>query len=104
MASQAIFEFKGPVLDYQCNKVCDNCCRCIRKGKVPHLALANNLWLDEVLKVLSDFNYVERLLVTCIFHNCCFVKVASSSLRKMIANILAFESSLPKVYQTCLLQ
>ncbi|KAF8220050.1 hypothetical protein L208DRAFT_1543240 [Tricholoma matsutake] len=42
-ASQAISEFKGPVLDYQCNKVCDNCRKCIRKGKVPCLALANNL-------------------------------------------------------------
>ncbi|KAF8810294.1 hypothetical protein BYT27DRAFT_7222048 [Phlegmacium glaucopus] len=40
--SQAISEFKGPVLDYRCDKVCDNCRKTIRNGKVPCLALANN--------------------------------------------------------------
>ena len=62
-ASQKISEFQGPVLDYWCDKVCDNCCKNIRKGTVPCLALANNLWLGEVPKVLCDLNYVERLLV-----------------------------------------
>ncbi|KAF8815881.1 hypothetical protein BYT27DRAFT_7031813, partial [Phlegmacium glaucopus] len=96
--SQAISEFKGPVLDYRCDKVCDNCRKTIRKGKVPRLALANNLWLGEVPNVLSDLNYVERLLVARIHHNCCFVKVASSGLKKMVAHVIAFESPLPKVY------
>jgi hypothetical protein len=44
-ASQKISEFRGPVLDYRCDKVCDNCRKHIRKGIVPRLALANNLWL-----------------------------------------------------------
>lgn len=74
--SQAISEFKGPVLDYQCDKICDDCRKSIRKGKVPRLALVNNLWLGEVPNVLSDLNYVERLLVSRICHNCCFIKVA----------------------------
>ena len=97
-ASQKIAEFRGPVLDYRCDKVCDNCRKVIRKGKVPPLALVNNLWLGEVPKVLSELNYVERLLVARIRHNCCFVKVASSGLKKMTAHVITFESPLPKVY------
>ena len=97
-ASQKIAEFRGPVLDYRCDKVCDNCRKDIRKGKVPPLALVNNLWLGEVPKVLSELNYVERLLVARIRHNCCFVKVASSGLKKMTAHVITFESPLPKVY------
>ena len=97
--SQKISEFKGPVLDYRCDKVCDNCRKSIRKGIVLRLALANNLWLGEVPKVLCDLNYVERILVARIHHNCCFVKVASSGLKKMTAHVIAFESPLPKVYR-----
>ena len=97
-AAYKISEFKGPVLDYRCDKICDNCRKNIRKGKIPRLALANNLWLGEVPKVLHDLNYVERLLVARIRHNCCFVKVASSGLKKMTAHVIAFESPLPKVY------
>ena len=99
-ASQKISEFRGPVLDYQCDQVCDNCHKNIRKGTVPCLALANNLWLGEVPKVLSDLNYVERLLIARIRHNCCFIRVASSGLKKMTAHVIAFESPLPKVYHT----
>ena len=98
--TQAVSEFKGPVLDYRCDKICDDCRKVVRKGKVPHLALANNLWLGEVPNVLSELNYVERLLVARIRHNCCFVKVASSGLKKMVAHVIAFESPLPKVYHT----
>ena len=60
--------------------------------------MANNLWLGEVPRVLRDLNFVERLLVARIRHNCCFVKVASSGLKKMTAHVIAFESPLPKVY------
>ena len=96
-ASQKISEFRGPVLDYRCDKVCDNSRKSIRKGTVPRLALANNLWLGEVPKFLHDLNYIERLLVARIRHNCCFVKVASSGLKKMTAHVITFESPLPKV-------
>ena len=78
---------------------CD-CRKNIRKGTVPCLALANNLWLGEVPKVLSDLNYVERLLIARIRHNCCFIRVASSGLKKKTAHVIAFESPLPKVYHT----
>ncbi|KAF8222777.1 hypothetical protein L208DRAFT_1147502, partial [Tricholoma matsutake] len=96
--SQKVTEFKGPVLDYECNQVCDSCCQSIQKGKVPQLALANNLWLGKVPKVLSQLNFVEKLPVAHIHHNCLFVKVGSSGLRKMVANVIAFESPVPKIY------
>ena len=41
-------EYLGPVLDHSCLQVCDSCRRVIQKGKVPHLALANNLWIGRV--------------------------------------------------------
>ena len=57
------------------------------------------VWLGEVPSVLSDLNYVERLLIAWIHHNCCFIKVASSGLKKMTAHVIVFESPLPKVYR-----
>ena len=97
-SAQSIVEFKGPVLDYQCDKICDNCRRSIRDGKVPRLALANNLWIGQVPKELSELNFVEKLVVARIRHNCCFIKVASSGLKKMVAHVIAFESPIPKAY------
>ncbi|KAF8234665.1 hypothetical protein L208DRAFT_1148321, partial [Tricholoma matsutake] len=63
IATQPIHEFKGPVLDYSCNRVCDNCRQHLRNGKVPRHALANGLWLGAVPDVLSCLTYIERLLV-----------------------------------------
>jgi hypothetical protein len=97
-ATEKIHEFKGPVLDYQCDKVCGTC-RCdIRKGKVPELALARGLWLGHVPKELLELRFVEKLLVARIRHNCCFVRVASG-MRKMTSHVVAFQSPIPKVYQ-----
>jgi hypothetical protein len=72
----------------------------IRIGKVPHLALAKNLWPGQVPKELSDQHFKEKLLVAHICHNCCFIKIASSGLRKMVAHVIAFKSPVPKVYNT----
>ena len=54
---------KGPVLDYKCDKICDKCRQSVRKGDVPHLALANGLWLGNVPKELSELRFVEKLLI-----------------------------------------
>ena len=34
-SSKPIHEFKGPVLDYKCNRICDNCRKHLWKGNVP---------------------------------------------------------------------
>ena len=92
-----IKEFKGPVLDYSCSLICDSCRADVRNGKVPRLALARGLWLGKVPPQLSCLTFVEKLLVAKIRHTCAFVKVASG-MRKMKANIVAFESPVPKIY------
>ena len=90
-------EYSGPVLDYSCSHVCDNCRGTIRNGKVPRLALANGLWLGKVPDELKSLRFVEKLLIAKVRHTCSYVKVASG-MRKMKANIIAFESPVPKIY------
>jgi hypothetical protein len=92
-----IRHFKGPVLDYSCSLICDGCRADVRKGKVPRLALARGLWLGKVPPQLSCLTFVEKLLVAKVRHTCAFVKVASG-MRKMKANVVAFESPVPKIY------
>ena len=93
----SIKEFKGPVLDYSCSAICDGCRSDVRQGKVPRLALSRGLWLGKVPLVLDNLTFVEKLLVARVRHTCAFVKV-SSDMRKMKANIVAFESPIQKIY------
>jgi Helitron helicase-like domain at N-terminus/PIF1-like helicase len=97
-SSDRIREFKGPVLDYRCNKICQSCRKSVRKGEVPKLALARGLWIGDVPKELSELRFVEKLLVARVRHNCCFVRVASG-MRKMTSHVVAFQSPIPKIYQ-----
>ncbi|PPQ75527.1 hypothetical protein CVT24_013233 [Panaeolus cyanescens] len=90
-------ELSGPVIDHSCDRICDTCRRCIREGKVPRLALANGLWIGQVPVQLKRLRFAERLLVARIRHTCAYVKVASG-MRKMKANVIAFENPIPKVY------
>ena len=96
-SSLPVKEYKGPVLDYSCSRICDGCRYHVRKGKVPRLALANNLWIGKVPEELSSLRYVEKILISKVRHTCAYVKVASG-MRKMKANIIAFESPVPKIY------
>ena len=92
-----IKDLSGPVIDHACTRICDGCRAPLRKGKVPRLALANNLWIGKVPDELKNLRYVEKILIARVRHTCAFVKVASG-MRKMKANIIAFESPIPKVY------
>jgi hypothetical protein len=96
-STSPVKEFKGPVLDYSCSLICDGCRADVHNGKVPRLALARGLWLGKVPPQLSRLTFVEKLLVAKVRHTCAFVKVASG-MRKMKANIVAFESPVPKIY------
>ena len=96
--TKPIKEFKGPVLDYSCSLICDACRADVRNGKVPRLALARGLWLGKVPPVLGNLSFIEKLLVARVRHTCAFVKVASG-MRKMKANVVAFESPVPKIYK-----
>jgi hypothetical protein len=91
-------EFKGPVLDFRCNMICENCRKKIRNGQIPRNALANGLWLGAIPVELSRLNFVERMLVARVRVNSCFVRVAASGLKKMTSHVIAFESPVPKIY------
>ena len=97
-SAMPIKDFKGPVLNYSCSLICDACRADVRNGKVLRLALARGLWLGRVPPQLSCLTFVEKLLVAKVRHTCAFVKVASG-MRKMKANIVAFESPVPKIYK-----
>ena len=92
-----IKEYTGPVLDYACSHICDSCRIDVRRGKVPRLALANNLWLGKVPDELKKLRFVEKILIARVRHTCAYAKVASG-MRKMKANVVAFESPVPKIY------
>jgi hypothetical protein len=62
-ADEPICGFKGPVLDYSCDKVCSTCCASVRNGNVPNLALAKGLWIGKVPKELAKLRFVEKLLI-----------------------------------------
>jgi len=66
-------------------------------NKIPKLALANNLWIGNVPDELKCLRFVEKILIACVRHTCSFVKVASE-MRKMKANVVAFESPIPQIY------
>src|SRR6266700_1724628 len=46
--AKKVHQYSGPVFDYSCRKICNECNMSVRKGKVPHLALARGLWLGKV--------------------------------------------------------
>jgi hypothetical protein len=98
-ASEPVREFSGPILDYRCNRICDQCRKKVRNGIVPRNALAEGLWLGDVPEELSSLTFVERLLVARARMNSCFIRVAASGLRKMTSHVIAFESPVPKIYQ-----
>jgi len=97
-----IKEYKGPVLNYSCSHVCNGCRADLHNSKVLRLALVNNLWLGPVLHVLKRLTFVEKILIVRVRHTCTFVKVASG-MRKMKANIIAFESPIQKTTIFCCL-
>ena len=72
-SSKSIQEFKGPVLNYSCNRICDGCQKHLQKGNVPQTALANRLWIGAVPDELSNLKFMERLLIAHVQINDCFV-------------------------------
>jgi hypothetical protein len=88
-----IKEYKGPVLDYSCNSICNGCRGDLQKGKVPRLALSKNLWLSSVPDILKNLTFIEKMLITRVRHTCGFVKVASGMWKMKANNCLRIASS-----------
>ncbi|KAF9521672.1 hypothetical protein CPB83DRAFT_745553, partial [Crepidotus variabilis] len=86
--SDSIEDLRGPVLDRNCNKICQYCLKYLKKGKKPPLSLASGFWIGDIPNELSSLTYAEKLLVARIQHNRCVIKVASGRY-KMKANAIA---------------
>ncbi|KAH7907844.1 hypothetical protein BJ138DRAFT_1013892, partial [Hygrophoropsis aurantiaca] len=94
-----ICDITGPVLAPNCSKVCVKCFQTLIKGKVPTLSLANGLWLGDVPCELQGLSFVEKLLISRVRHNRCIVRVSSSGMHKMIANVISFKHPSHKIYK-----
>lgn len=64
--SKPIREFKGPVLDYRCNKVCIECRQNLRKGKVQNWLWHETCGLEQFQNLLSCCSSTPQLLL----HSC----------------------------------
>ncbi|TFK58815.1 hypothetical protein BDN72DRAFT_781548, partial [Pluteus cervinus] len=95
--SDPIQDLMGPVIALDCKNICTTCRTSLYSGKIPKYALANGLWIGEIPSVLQNLTFIEKLLVSRVRLNCCFVRVASG-FRKMISHVIAFESPMPKIY------
>src|SRR5882757_9254951 len=97
-ASEEIGNLADPIIDHTCDQVCESCRKNIRLGKVPRCALTNGLWIGGVPEELHNLRYIEKLLIQKVCVNGCFICVASSGMRKMVAHAIAFEAPVAKVY------
>lgn len=89
----------GPVIDNTCSKVCQKCLKSLQKKKVPVEALANGNWIGDVPPELQGLLFVEKMLIACVSHNQCIIKVHKSGQWKMKANAVFFSVPMPKVYK-----
>ena len=90
-------EFKGPIIDSECNHVCQACLKHLEKGISPPMALANGLWLGKVPSELTGLTFVEKILISRVRHNRCIVRIASGRY-KMRANAISFQNPILKLY------
>ena len=96
--TEDIRSLHGPVLAEDCDKVCSICTSSLQNKRVPHLALANGLWLGKVPPVLADLSWMEQRLISRIAFNYCVVRVHASGLYKMRANAVSHAIPMTKVY------
>ena len=96
--SDPIREILGPIIDYDCKGVCQKCCDCLYKRKIPHNALANGFWIGKVPEELKNLTFAEKLLISRVRHNCCIVRVFSG-MYKMKSNVVCFELPMPRIYE-----
>lgn len=89
--------FPGPVLDYTCSKMCNECSKSLQNDRTPAFALAKGFWIGEIPSVLKELNFIEQLLVAKVRPNNYLVRVKSGRYR-MRANAIAYEAPISKVY------
>lgn len=96
--NEDVIHLPGPVVDYTCSKICNDCNKNLMKGRTPPFALARGFWLGEVPGVLKNLNFIEQLLVAKVRPNNYLVRVKSGRY-KMRANAIAYEAPIAKVQE-----
>ena len=96
-SSEPISELDGPTIDTSCHYICISCRDKVRHKKMSKFALARGLWLGEIPEELQQLSFAEKLLIGRVRHNRCVVRVAKG-MHKMIANCVAFEHPMQKIY------
>ncbi|KAK0501947.1 hypothetical protein EDD18DRAFT_1065669, partial [Armillaria luteobubalina] len=96
-ADDNLLDDTEPVIDRTCTFICDACRSDLRKCRIPTNALARGTWIGEVPRQLSDLRFMERMLIARVRHTCTFVRI-KNGMRKMKANVIAFENPTPLVY------
>ncbi len=86
-----------PVLNRTCSCICDTCRADIRKCCILADALARGTWIGNVLRQLSELQFMECMLIVRVRHTCMYVCI-SNSMKKMKANVITFENLMPLVY------
>jgi hypothetical protein len=94
-----IKEIEGPILDSDCQHICKDCIKFLKKGLTPPKALCNGFWVGQIPEELASLTYVEQLLISRVRHNRCIIKVASGRY-KMHANAITFHNPVAKIYDT----
>ncbi|OCH84227.1 hypothetical protein OBBRIDRAFT_741932, partial [Obba rivulosa] len=69
--------------------MCSPCLNVLCKRRLPQHALANGLWLGEVLECLAILNPIEKMLIARYRHNYFVVKVDKGQ-HKLCANAVVF--------------
>ncbi len=94
---EKICGYHGPVLDHTAEGVCQECRAALYHNKIPDNALAKGTWLGSVPPVLQNLSFMEKMLIARVRHTCAFVRI-STGMKKMKANVIAFENLTPKIY------
>ncbi|EKM53165.1 uncharacterized protein PHACADRAFT_99731, partial [Phanerochaete carnosa HHB-10118-sp] len=95
---QPIEDISGPVLDKSCKHICSKCHdSCLQERRIPHLALANGLWIGQVPLQLQGLLWTEQLLIAKVIRNYCVVRVSKSKMHKLRANAVCRAVSMPKI-------
>jgi hypothetical protein len=95
--TEPISELDGPAIDPSCHYICISCKDKVTHKKIPKFALARGLWLGNIPDELQQLSFAEKLLIGRVRHNWCVVRIAKG-MHKMIANAVAFEHPMQKIY------
>jgi hypothetical protein len=95
--TNGLVDIPGSVLAPGLKTVCSGCTNDLRSGKQPKLALANHLWIGEVLDALQNLTLAEQTMISRVRFSQLVIRVSNGH-TKMIANVIVFEHPTVQIY------